>query len=243
MVALLTATAAAAALTTAGWHSMSPRSQLYGRTFIGLKPGSRLLALTYDDGPNDAATSQLLEVLARNGVRATFFMMGRHVAQRPELAREVAAAGHVIGNHTYSHPNLIFASRSQLIRELENCTRALDDAIGPHSNLFRPPFGARRPDVLAEVRRRGFIPVMWSVTAYDWNTDSANVVEARVARQIRGGEVILMHDGGHLAMGADRSATVEATDRLIRRYKGEGYKFVTVPEMMKVSIDQKSSER
>jgi peptidoglycan/xylan/chitin deacetylase (PgdA/CDA1 family) len=235
MLGLITASAAAAALTAAGWHSMAPRSQLYGRTFIGLAPGSRLLALTYDDGPNEAGTPQLVEVLARNDVRATFFMIGRHVAQRPEIAREVAAAGHAIGNHTYSHPNLIFASRVQLIKELEDCTRALEDAIGSHSNLFRPPFGARRPDVLAEVRRRGFIPVMWSITAYDWNTDPADVVETRVARQVRGGEVILMHDGGHLAMGADRSASVSATDRLIRRFKQQGYQFVTIPEMMNVS--------
>lgn len=211
---------------------MSPRSQFYGRTFIGLKSGSRLLALTYDDGPNEAGTPQLLEVLARYDVRATFFMLGCRVAQRPDLAREVAAGGHTIGNHTYSHPNLIFSSRAQLVAQIEDCTRALDDAVGQHSNLFRPPFGGRRPDVLAEARHRGFVPVMWSVSAYDWNTDPADVIENRVARQIRGGEVILMHDGGHLAMGADRSATVAATERLIRRFKSEGYRFVTVPEMI-----------
>ncbi|HYG98392.1 MAG TPA: polysaccharide deacetylase family protein [Terriglobales bacterium] len=233
MVGALLASAVAATLTAAGWHSMWPTSQFYGPTFIGLERGSRLLALTYDDGPNKASTPQLLEVLAKNDVRATFFMLGRHVTHQPDLAREVAAAGHAIGNHTYTHPNLIFASPAQVSAQIEACHRVLNDVVGEHSNLFRPPFGGRRPDVLAEVRRRGFVPVMWAISAYDWNRDSAEVIESRVSRRIRGGEVVLMHDGSDLGMGADRSASVAATDRLIRRFKDQGYSFVTVPEMMR----------
>lgn len=233
MIGVLVASAVAAAAATAtGWNSMAPRSQLYGRTFIGVNSGSRLLALTYDDGPNQTCTPPLLEVLARHDVRATFFMIGRHVASRPGIARAVADAGHVIGNHTYTHPNLIFSSRAQIESQLDHCDRILSDAVGQHSKLFRPPFGGRRPAVLAGARRQGFIPVMWSVSAYDWNTAPPEVIERKVVRQVRGGDVILMHDGSHLGMGADRSATVEATDRLIRRYKAEGYQFVTVPEMM-----------
>lgn len=212
---------------------MAPRSQLYGRTFIGVNSGSRQLALTYDDGPNESCTRQLLEVLARHDARATFFMIGRHVMHRPEIAREVAAAGHEIGNHTYTHPNLIFSSRVQIESQLDDCSRILTEAVGEHSKLFRPPFGGRRPDVLAGARRKGYIPVMWSVSAHDWNADTADVIERKVTRQISGGDVILMHDGGHIKMGVDRSATVTATDHLIRRYQDEGFEFVTVSEMMK----------
>jgi len=234
MISVLLASAALAS--AAGWNSMAPRSQLYGHTFIGLDKASRLLALTYDDGPNETSTRPLLEVLARHDVRATFFMIGRHASCRPEIAREVAEAGHVIGNHTYTHPNLIFSSRARLQSQLDECDHVLTDAVGEHSKLFRPPFGGRRPDVLSAIRRRGYIPVMWSVSAYDWNSDPPEVIERKVARQVRGGDVILMHDGGHVDMGIDRSASVEATDRLIRRYKNEGFRFVTVPEMMEEGI-------
>jgi peptidoglycan-N-acetylglucosamine deacetylase len=233
MFGLLAATATAGLLSAAGWHSMLPRSQLYGRTFIGLNDGSKLLALTYDDGPNDPWTPRLLEVLARHGVRATFFMLGRYVRQRPEIARQVAEAGHVIGNHTFSHPNLIFSSPARIQAQIDECHHVLTEAIGEHSKLFRPPFGGRRPDVLSGARRKGLIPVMWSVSAYDWNAGAPEKVERKVARQVRGGDVILMHDGGHLAFGTDRSASVAATDRIIARYKTEGYRFVSVTEMMK----------
>lgn len=213
---------------------MWPTSQVYGRTFIGVGRGSKLLALTYDDGPNDPWTGRLLDVLARHDVHATFFMLGRHARQRPDIARRVAEAGHVIGNHTFTHPNLIFASPAQVTAQIIDCDRALTDSVGEHSKLFRPPFGGRRPDVLWRARREGFVPVMWSVSAYDWRDDPPAKVERKVASQVSGGDVILMHDGGHLAMGTDRSASVAATELIIRRYKGEGYRFVTVAEMMKL---------
>jgi peptidoglycan/xylan/chitin deacetylase (PgdA/CDA1 family) len=211
---------------------MWPTSQVYGRTFTGIRPGSKLVALTYDDGPNDPHTLRLLEVLQKHEVKATFFMLGRQVQERPQIALDVASAGHEIGNHTYTHPNLIFCSSAQIKAQITTCTRILDDTIGPHSKLFRPPFGGRRPEVLSMARHAGLLPVMWSVTAYDWNPDPANVIYERVSRHVRGGDVVLMHDGGHLSMGADRAQTVIATDRLIARYKSEGYRFVRISEMM-----------
>jgi peptidoglycan/xylan/chitin deacetylase (PgdA/CDA1 family) len=153
------------------------------------------------------------------------------------LAQAVAQAGHAIGNHSFTHPNLIFCSSAQIRRQMEECDRALRDHVGVQSRLFRPPFGGRRPDVLRLIRQMGFAPTLWSVTGYDWKPDPAEKIEANVVRQIRGGDVILLHDGGHLGMGADRRATVAATDNLIRRYQGEGYEFVTVPQMMKL-VDQ-----
>jgi peptidoglycan/xylan/chitin deacetylase (PgdA/CDA1 family) len=221
-----------AAAVAVGYQSMAPRGQWYGRTFTGLKPGTRQLALTYDDGPNDPHTFRLLEVLARHSVKATFFLMGRFAKQRPDIARELMRAGHVIGNHTYSHPNLIFTSARQTRMQLLDCTRALTDAVGEHSRLFRPPFGGRRPGTLRIARALGLEPVMWSVTGWDWKGKPAEYIERRVRQQLRGGDVILLHDGGHIAFGTDRSQTVIATDLLIARYKSEGYEFLTVPKMM-----------
>jgi peptidoglycan-N-acetylglucosamine deacetylase len=228
----LTGGATLAALTAAGYQSMSPTGHWYGRTFTGLPCGSKQLALTYDDGPNDAHTLRLLDVLSRHGVQATFFLIGRHVEDRPDLVREIANAGHTIGNHTFTHPLLIFKSAAEVRGELLRCQSVLQDLIGEHSNLFRPPFGGRRPAVLRIARELSLEPIMWNVTGYDWNASPAAVIERKVSKQIRGGDVILFHDGGHKQIGADRSQTILATDHLIARYKAEGRQFVTISEMM-----------
>ena len=158
----------AAVLGYAGYAAYSPRSQLYGRTYLGAGRGSRQLALTYDDGPNDPHTLRLLEVLARHEARATFFMIGRFVAEKPGIAREVANAGHVIGNHTFNHPNLIFCSPARVRSELKQCRKTLTYTVGEHSKLWRPPFGARLPHVLGVSRKLGLEPVMWTVSSNDW---------------------------------------------------------------------------
>jgi peptidoglycan-N-acetylglucosamine deacetylase len=230
---LLYLTTAAATASAAGYQSMAPTGQWFGRAFTGLSRGSKQLALTYDDGPNDPHTQRLLDVLARHDVHATFFLIGRYVQQRPDIVRELTKARHVVGNHTFTHPLLIFKSAREVRSQLESCNRALTDAVGEHSNLFRPPFGGRRPAVLRIARQMGLEPIMWNVTGYDWNAPSAEHIERKVTSQVRGGDVVLLHDGGHREFGADRSYTITATDRLISRYKSEGYEFVTIPEMMR----------
>jgi peptidoglycan-N-acetylglucosamine deacetylase len=243
MLGSLIGLAAAGAATAAGYQSMAPTGQWYGRTFFCGARGSRQIALTYDDGPNDPHTLKLLEVLARNEVHATFFMMGKYVRQRPDIARAVASQGHVIGNHTFNHPLLIFRSEEETRTELSDCRAALSDAIGEHSKLFRPPFGGRRPATLRIAREMGMAVVMWNVTGYDWNAPPAAVIEEKVARRVHagGGDVVLLHDGFHRAMGADRTQTVIATENLIRRYKDEGFEFVTVAEMMGGAVSRQPS--
>jgi peptidoglycan-N-acetylglucosamine deacetylase len=230
--AILAATAATAALTAAGYQSMAPTGQWYGRTFTGLPRGTKQLALTYDDGPNDPHTLRLLEVLAKHEIKATFFLIGRYVQQRPDLTREIVQAGHAVGNHTFTHPLLTFKSAAEIRQELSDCNAALKDALGQPPSLFRPPFGGRRPAVLRIARGLGLEPVMWNVTGFDWTAPPSTVIEQKVANQIRGGDVILLHDGGHQQMGADRSQTVQATDHLITKYKSEAYEFKTIPEMI-----------
>jgi len=238
----MTGVAGAAAAVAVGYQSMAPTGQWYGRTFVGLPPGSRQIALTFDDGPNNPHTLRLLGVLTKHDVRATFFLIGRYVQQHPEIVREMVRAGHVVGNHTYTHPLLTLKSEGEIRQELGKCRSALEDAVGEASNLFRPPFGGRRPAVLRVARELGLESVMWNVTGYDWNAPPAEVIERKVAKQIRGGDVILLHDGGHKQMGADRSQTVLATDHMITRYKAEGYEFVTVSEMMsKSSVSRQPS--
>jgi peptidoglycan-N-acetylglucosamine deacetylase len=224
------------AAVTAGYQSMAPTGQMFGPTFTGLPRGSKQIALTYDDGPNDPHTLHLLDVLAKHDVRTTFFLIGRYAQQRPDIARDIVKAGHIVGNHTFTHPLLIFKSGAEIRQEYSRCRSALQDAIGGHSNLVRPPFGGRRPAVLRIARQMELEPVMWNVTGYDWNAPPAEVIERKVAKQIRGGDVILLHDGGHKHMGADRAQTVVATNHMIKRYKAEGYEFVTIPQMLKADV-------
>jgi len=222
----------AAAAVAAGYHSMALRSQWFGRAFCSLPKGTKQIGLTFDDGPNDPDTCRLLDVLSKHNVPATFFMIGRYVRQRPDIALQVKDRGHVVANHTFTHPYLSLEPLGKVATELEQCRDALTCAVGEHSNLFRPPWGARRPGVLRTARRLGLEPIMWSVTGFDWKAPSAEYIEKKVTRQVRGGDVILLHDGGHRAFGTDRSCTVRAVEALLQLYKAEGYEFVTIPSMM-----------
>ena len=230
MLGLAIAGAAAAGAVSLGYQSMAPTGQWFGRAFCG-SPGGKSLALTFDDGPNDPHTLRLLDVLDKHSVKATFFLIGRYVKLRPDIVREIARRGHVVGNHTFTHPRLIFLSAAEARQEILQCGEAINDAVGAHSNLFRPPWGGRRLGTFSLVRQLGLEPIMWNVTGYDWNAPSVEYI-GRKTGSARGGDVILLHDGGHKAFGTDRSKTVAAVDRLITRFKADQQEFATIPEML-----------
>ena len=211
----------------------SPTSQIFGRTVIA---GSDIheLALTFDDGPNDPYTHELLDLLARHQARAIFFLIGNFVRQRPEIARAVRQAGHLVGNHTMSHPSLMWERPARVREELAGCSAVIEDTIGEAVKYFRPPFGARRPDVLRVARELGLTPVMWNITAHDWDATNADALAARVQRGLQSnqrrlsGSSVLLHDGGHLELGTDRSVTLSATRMLLESWVGSGLRIVTV---------------
>lgn len=229
--------AASVAVGAAGlltYAALSAQSQIFGRVVVaGSRPEE--VALTFDDGPNDDVTERVLEVLARHEVRASFFLIGRYVRQRPAIVRAVAAAGHLIGNHTMTHPWLAWQSAARVRAELAECNAAIEDAIGVPVRYFRAPHGARRPVVLRIAAELGTIPVQWNILPRDWTTASAEEIVARMERGMarnrrRGcGSNIVLHDGGQAGLGLRREATVEATDQLLRRYgRKSGMRFVTV---------------
>lgn len=222
------------------YASLAPRTRLCGPVFYGNGRGSRQLALTFDDGPNDPHTLRLLEVLARENVRATFFLIGMHVEKRPEIVREILGAGHAIGNHTQTHPRLAFLPSARVAHELAGCQKAIEQAAGWRATVFRPPYGLKRPDVVTTARSLGLATVTWSVLGYDWYGTTADSVERHIRRQVRGGDVIVLHDGSHRRMGADRAHSVEAARRIVPHYKSQGFEFVTVPEMMAGSASNSS---
>jgi peptidoglycan/xylan/chitin deacetylase (PgdA/CDA1 family) len=215
------------------YAALVPTSQLFGRTLIaGLDPEE--VAFTFDDGPNEPYTQQLLDLLAQHQVRAIFFLVGNFVRLRPELARAILQAGHLIGNHTMSHPSLMWERPSRVHEELAGCNAVLEDVTGQAVRYFRPPFGARRPDVLRTAVELGLKPVMWNVTAHDWDATVPVALAARVQRIVRSnqrlgrGSNILLHDGGHRQLGTDRSVTLAATRILLDSWAGTNLRKVSI---------------
>ena len=224
---------AAAGLAVGGfaYAALHPESQIFGDVLIAGRDANEL-ALTFDDGPNPSATRQILAALAEARVRATFFLIGAFVKREPGLAREIAGAGHLVGNHSMTHPRLVWQSAERVRQELRGTNDLLEDVLGVPVRYFRPPHGARRPYVLRAAAELELTTVQWNVTASDWNpigvpTIVRNVHQgiARNTRRGRGSNVLL-HDGGHLEPAADRRDTVLATRQILRAYTHG--RFVTV---------------
>ena len=231
LAAISAATAAGLAAGGYLYAGMWPTSQLFGRAILAGHDVAEF-ALTYDDGPNDFCTESILEILARYEVPATFFVIGRFVRERGPLVRRIRAAGHLVGNHTMTHPVLLFQPPKRVREELAGTNAAIEDALGEKVSYFRPPHGARRPDVLRTARELGLTPVLWNAMGYDWKPTDPEKILANLDKGIRRnqhqgrGSNLLLHDGGQAGIGQDRSATVTATELLLSRAKH--IRFVTV---------------
>jgi peptidoglycan/xylan/chitin deacetylase (PgdA/CDA1 family) len=203
---------------------MSPSSQIFGQTLTA-PPRPNELALTFDDGPNPAWTPRLLDLLAAHGVHATFFLIGRFAHAEPGLVRRIAEEGHLIGNHSWSHPNLARTPANRVVEELKQTSDMVEQLIGKPVQYFRPPFGARRPFVLRAVRDLGMIPVTWNAMTNDWVEPSADRIAERLRLKIEtntrhsSASNIVLHDGGHRGLGANRGPSVNAAAQLLTTYK------------------------
>jgi peptidoglycan/xylan/chitin deacetylase (PgdA/CDA1 family) len=235
-----TITAAASALTTAGllaggtYAALSAQSQIFGKVLIASHDRNEI-ALTYDDGPNDIVTERLLDLLAEHEVRATFFLIGNFVRQRPQIARAIVASNHLIGNHTMTHPWLAWQSSARIRQELTDCNATLEDILGVPIRYFRAPHGARRPAVLSIARELGLTPVQWNIIPKDWQPIAAEEIVIRLIRGVARNQQqnrasnIVLHDGGQRGLGQPRLPTVEATKLFLHKYSPKtGTKFVTV---------------
>jgi len=224
---------APAALAAASWLAWAVRGRsasIFGRSRWRGPRTRPAIALTYDDGPSES-TPAILDILARHRIPATFFQCGANVDRLPAVARQVAAAGHEIGNHSYSHPLLCFRSREFIYDELRRAQESIVTHTGAVPAWFRAPFGVRWFGLDAVQRRGGLTGVMWTVIGYDWSRTADAVVD-RVARRVSNGAIICLHDGRELRANPDIAPTVEAVRRLVPMLLDRGYTFETVSRLL-----------
>jgi peptidoglycan/xylan/chitin deacetylase (PgdA/CDA1 family) len=219
-----------------------PSNQIFGRTLTHGPAGERVVALTYDDGPNPPYTNRILDVLEREHVRATFFLVGRAVQAYPDVVRREVRDGDAVGNHSWDHSHLIVDPPAGVTQSITRTGAAIYAASGVRTKLFRPPFGSRDWIVMRAAQRLGYTVVMWSAPLpRDWEYPSAQQIAQRVLRVARDGTILVLHDGnrGQLCGAArlnphvcDRSADIGATQIVIDQLKKRGYRFVTIPELI-----------
>jgi peptidoglycan/xylan/chitin deacetylase (PgdA/CDA1 family) len=183
---------------------------------------SKSIALTIDDGPDPVYTPQVLRLLHRYQITATFSMIGLHVAAFPHLARDVHEAGHKICNHTWNHANLAGFSAHHVHDEITRASHAIHAATGVHPQLFRAPYGAWSRAVITECERTKMIPLDWSVDPRDWAMPGVRRIVRNIMKNTQPGSIILEHDGG-----GNRSETVKALRIVLPRLLDEGYRFTT----------------
>jgi peptidoglycan-N-acetylglucosamine deacetylase len=194
----------------------------YGQPMYTIQDGPKVVALTIDDGPSPVYTPQVLRILHQYGVTASFSMIGENAATYPEIAREVAAAGHMIVNHTWNHENLGSMKAAAVRDEISRATDAIHAATGKHPSMFRAPYGVWSPAVYRYCARAGLTPLDWSVDPRDWSRPGVRAIVRNIESNTRTGSIILEHDGG-----GNRSQTVAALKIWLPRLLDEGYQFTT----------------
>jgi peptidoglycan/xylan/chitin deacetylase (PgdA/CDA1 family) len=214
------------------YASLWPGSRIFGTAITApRRPGE--IALTFDDGPNPEWTPRLLDILARHEVKATFFLLGKFAEAQASLVRRVAIEGHLIGDHSWSHPKLSRCPAKRIEEELKRTKDTLEQIVGLPVKFFRPPFGARRPAVFRIAREMGLEPVLWNAMTTDWSETSAEKIAARLSKRVdaltRSGYAanIVLHDGSYRETVGKRGPSVKAAELIVERYKVT-QKFVTL---------------
>lgn len=192
----------------------------------------KVVALTFDDGPDEKFTPKILDILKKYDVKGTFFLLGTRVKAYPYIVERIHNEGHIIGNHTYWHPQLTKTGVKNLIWEIDRTERVIYGIIGEKTKFFRAPYGALNDSLVKELERLGYVGVGWSVDSEDWQSLPVKTVKKNILNGIHPGAIVLLHSGGHWTQ--DLSGAVQALDELIPYLKEQGYTFVTIPELWKI---------
>mgnify|MGYP001553329063 CR=1 FL=1 len=204
-------------------------SWVFGPVLGELPTDGKQISLTFDDGPNPDATPRILDTLARQNVKATFFILGAHAERWPDLVHRVVAEGHQIGNHGYFHRKLHLKTPSYVKRDLILGKRAIERAGGDTPRLFRAPHGFRNPWVSAIASSLGERTVGWSLGVWDSALPGAKAIVDRTIEGTRAGSIILLHDGDGYNANGDRTQTADAVPGIVNGLRDRGFEFVTLP--------------
>jgi peptidoglycan-N-acetylglucosamine deacetylase len=228
MIGQAAAAIAAAGLAAHGtWHR---NSFVFGPVVTHLPGDEPVVSLTFDDGPNPRATPRILDVLRRERVHATFFVLGRHVERWPELVRRMALEGHQIGNHGFFHRKLHRRTPAYVRDDITRGTEAIVRASGVRPHHFRAPHGFRSPWVTPIAASLGQCTVGWSLGVWDSDRPGADVIASRAIQGMHAGSILLLHDGDGYDPEGDRMQTADALPTIIDGLRGRGFRFTTLPE-------------
>ena len=188
------------------------------------EPTEKMIALTFDDGPHPKYTPLVLDVLKKHNARATFFMVGERAEKLPEIVLRTSLEGHSIGNHTYNHTELTRLNDRGIISQISRTNKAIEGITGARPVLMRPPLGARNKHIDYLIKNQNMYNIMWNVDPVDWDHKGAQLIHNRVVNKIQSGDIVIMHDF--------YPNTVIATDMILSTLKAQGYRFVTVDEIL-----------
>jgi peptidoglycan/xylan/chitin deacetylase (PgdA/CDA1 family) len=205
-------------------------SSMFGPSVYHGPRNARNIAITFDDGPTPA-TLQLLDVLAKYNVKATFFQCGIQVQRHPEIARKVHAAGHEIGNHSATHPCFSLRSPKFIFDELKSAQDEIEETVCVAPVLFRAPYGVRWFGLREAQRQLNLLGVMWTIIGRDW-TLPRDAIERRILANPRGGDIICLHDGRGTQSAPDVRNTIEAVSGAVPVLLDRGFQFRTVSDLL-----------
>lgn len=190
------------------------------------------IALTFDDGPDSVYTPQILDILKKENIKATFFLIGNRAELFTDVVRRIEKEGHVIGNHTMNHPNIIKLNEAQTQQEIKEGEEALYNIINYRTALFRSPYGSLTPEKVKEVEKLDYKIIAWNVDSLDWKSLTAEQVKYNILENVKAGSIVLQHSSG--SEEEDLTGSVAALEEVITILKDEGYKFVTIPELLDI---------
>jgi peptidoglycan-N-acetylglucosamine deacetylase len=215
------------------WAVFDVNSSFWTPTYWKGPPGSKQVALTFDDGPDPEYTARVLEILARSNVPAAFFVVGHRAEEHPELLTAIHQGGHILGNHSFSHEwSINFRWRKRLVDEIRRTNKVISRTIGVRPHFYRAPHGFKSPALGDALTETDMVAIGWQVRGFDAvNGDAARIAQ-RIVERVRDGGVILLHDGACLQGTADRSATLEALPVIIDGLRARGFTLVRLDELL-----------